>query len=155
MPEETIFTQILKLVPLAALIITVTGWVVSSRFSSRNTGIHAKNTEINKLIDALNKALDDIFNEMATVLSSTYDDTQKTISYYKFIMMIKNVHFICDAIQKLDAEQKTDYMKILTLRQTCTNDRKYDPKKINTTLPQLQDIQEQIKRSYSKKFTFK
>lgn len=152
MPEETLFSQFLKLIPLLSVIATVVGWVVSSHFASRNTGHHAKNAEINKLIDTLNKNLEDMFNEMATVLSGQLDDTKKTIAYHKFIGMVKNISYICDAIEKLDAEQKNDPFKIVRLRQACTNDRKYDPIKINSSLPELQNIQEQIKKSYNKKF---
>ncbi|GKW28020.1 hypothetical protein AB6D34_08125 [Pectobacterium brasiliense] len=153
MTAEGFFADFLKIIPLLSVLATVTGWVVSSKFSSKNTGTHAKNTELNKLIDSLNKALDDIYTEMATVLSSDLDDRKKTAAYHKFIGMIKNVRFICDAIQKLDEAQRVDNGKLFLLRKACTSDQKYDSKKINTALPQLQDIQEEIKRSYIKKFT--
>lgn len=152
MAEETLFSQFLKLIPLLSVIATVMGWVVSSRFASKNTGHHAKNAEINKLIDTLNKNLEDMFNEMANVLSTPLDDTKKTVAYYKFVGMVKNISYICDAIEKLDAAQKKDPYNIVKLRQACTNERRYDPIKINSVLPELQSIQEQIKGSYNKKF---
>ncbi|WP_313158318.1 hypothetical protein [Kluyvera cryocrescens] len=152
MPEETLFTQFLKLVPLLSVVATVTGWIVSSRFSSKNTGHHAKNAELNKLIDALNKSLEDMFNEMTDVLSENMDDTKKSITYHKFVGMVMNIRFLCEAIEKIDESQKIDQFKFIELRQACTNERKYDSKKINITLPELQNIQEQIKRSYNKKF---
>ncbi|MGA6301006.1 hypothetical protein [Enterobacter ludwigii] len=152
MPEETWFSQFLKLVPVISVLATVTGWVVSSRFTSKNTGRHAKNAEINKLIDTLNKSLEDMFNEMTKVLSEDLDATKKTIAYHKFVGMVQNIKYICDGIEKLDSSQRIDPIKIVTLRQACTNERKYDPKKIHSSLPELQSIQEQIKRSYNKKF---
>ncbi|MBN3126499.1 hypothetical protein H4F63_02575 [Pectobacterium brasiliense] len=82
MTAEGFFADFLKIIPLLSVLATVTGWVVSSKFSSKNTGTHAKNTELNKLIDSLNKALDDIYTEMATVLSSDLDDRKKTAAYH-------------------------------------------------------------------------
>lgn len=152
MPEENWVSTLLKFVPIISVLATVSGWVVSSRFASKNTGEHAKNAEINKLIDTLNKSLEDMFNEMAKVLSEQLDNNKKTIAYHKFVGMVQNIKYICDAIEKLDSNQRVDLLKIVKLRQACTNDRKYDPKRINSSLPELQNIQEQIKRSYTKKF---
>lgn len=146
------FDKWVKLVPLVSLIITVIGWNISSYLSSKNTSRHSKNAEINRLIESLYKNLDEIYNEMISLLLIDVDEKKKTSCYHKFIGYVKNIKFTCEAINQLDNKQIIPTDLIAELRMACTDDRKYESNKIHTTLPELQSIHERIKKSYLKKF---
>lgn len=151
MCEETPF-DFLKIVPFLSLLATITGWVISSHLSSRNTSRHAANSELNRLIESLYKGLDEIYNEMLLLVTKEYEDHEKTVSYHKLINMVQNIKFICSSITTLDPNQKKADTLIAELRQACTDDRKYSPSKIGITLPELRDIHERIKINFNKKF---
>lgn len=141
-----------KYIPFLSLLATIAGWIISSTLSSRNTSKHAKNTELNRLIDSLYKGLDEIYSEMVELITKEKQDHEKTVSYHKFISMLQNIRFICNSISKLDQEQKSADNLIAELRQACTDDRKYSPSKIGVALPEIMDIQERLKNNFNKKF---
>lgn len=144
--------DLFKYIPFLSLLATIAGWIISSILSSRNTSKHAKNTELNRLIDSLYKGLDEIYNEMVGLVTKEKQDHEKTVSYHKFISMLQNIRFICKSISKLDQEQKSADNLIAELRQACTDDRKYSPSKIGVALPEIMDIQERLKNNFNKKF---
>jgi len=151
MSEETTF-DVLKIIPFLSLLATITGWVISSHLASRNTSRHASNSELNRLIDSLYKGLDEIYNEMLLLVTKEHEDHEKTVSYHKLINMVQNIRFISASIIKLDPNQKPVDNLMAELRQACTDDRKYSPAKIGSTLPELRDIHERIKINFNKKF---
>lgn len=154
MPNETITTvdKVLKFLPFASVVVTIIGWNISSYLSGRNTFKNSKNTELNRLIDALYKNLDDIYNEMIQLVTVETEDHKKVVSYHKFIGLVQNVKFLSDTINKLDATQNLSSSLFSELRQACTDDRRYSPSKIGVTLPELRDIHERVKKSFNKKF---
>jgi len=154
MVPETITTvdKVLKFLPFASLIVTIIGWNMSSYLSGQNTFKNSKNTELNRLIDALYKNLDDIYNEMIQLVTIELDEHKKTVSYHKFIGLIQNIKFLSDTINKLDSSQRLTPDLFSELRQACTDDRRYSPTKIGVALPELREIQEKIKKAFNKKF---
>ncbi|MBV4368165.1 hypothetical protein [Erwinia phyllosphaerae] len=149
-PEQPI--EWFKWVPFFSLLATIAGWIISSYLASRNTSRHASNAELNRLIDSLYKGLDEIYDQMLDLVTKEYDDHEKTVSYHKFVSMVQNVRFICNAIVKMDnGQQKADSL-VAELRQACTDDKKYSPKMIGIALPEIRDIQERIKNNFNKKF---
>ncbi|EAO9155224.1 hypothetical protein AA14_10250 [Salmonella enterica] len=141
-----------KFVPFMSLVVTIIGWNISSFLSGKNTFKNSKNMELNHLIDALYKILDDIYNEMIQLVTIEVDDHKKNVSYHKFIGMIQDVKFLSDTINKLDNTQVLNAGLFAELRQACTDDRKYSPAKIGIALPELRDIQERVKSAFNKKF---
>ncbi|HHW4136599.1 TPA: hypothetical protein ACUU9L_000268 [Yersinia enterocolitica] len=134
---------------LLTVVITITGWIITSRLSRSNTIVLSKNNEINKLVDELYKNLDNIHEEMLQLMIKKNDSV---FAYHKFIALIRNVTFICNRISVLDNTQKVNQGLLGELRQSCTDDRKYEDARIRTTLAEIQDVQERIKTSFIKKF---
>ncbi|KGA40412.1 hypothetical protein KU75_16895 [Pectobacterium odoriferum] len=130
-------------------IITICGWIITAKLAKTNISAQAKSNEINRLVEELYKNLDCIYNEMLSLIP---EDADKKSAYYRFISLVKNTTFICQQINRLDSFQTVQFQLIGELRQSCTNDKKYDEKKIRITLLELQDIHERIKKSYIKKF---
>ncbi|HCR4037706.1 TPA: hypothetical protein OOF66_004000 [Morganella morganii] len=138
---------------LITAIITITGWIVTSRLSYHNNGKNEKNKEINRLIDELYQILDVIYSEMLILSEITRSQRSKVKAYFRFISLVRKIQFLCERIQSLDSEQKIQNHLITELRQNCTDERKYEKDKISMTLAELQLIQEDIKKLYNKKFS--
>ncbi len=128
--------------------LTIAGWIVTAIFARINNAKNLKKLEINRLIDELFYKLDFIYNETLELL----EDKDKRVSYFLFTSSVRHVEFICDRIQMLDSKRTKDTGFIAELRQACTNDSKYEPDKIGTTLYEIQDVSEKIKNRYIKTF---
>lgn len=137
-------------VAIISLVITITGWVVSALLARGNNSRNLQKLETNRLIDELYYKLDFIYNEMMDLMQE--NSKNKDMVYFLFVASVRHIEFTCDRISKLDKQQAADTGLIAELRQACTDDRKYDKKKIGTTLSEIQHVNEKIKSKYIKKF---
>ncbi|EAA9298002.1 hypothetical protein ADQ49_27225 [Salmonella enterica subsp. enterica] len=147
-----IVDNVSQFLPFMSLVVTVIGWIISSYLSGKNIAKNSKNMELNHLIDDLYKILDDIYSEMIKLVTKEVDEHHKMVSYHKLIRMVQDVRFLSDTINKLDNTQYINSGLFAELRQACTDDRKYSPSKIGVALPELRNIQERVKNTFSKKF---
>lgn len=138
---------------LLTAIITITGWLVTSRLAYKNNSKNEKNKEINRLIDELYQVLDTVYSEMLVLSEITRSQKSKVRAYFRFISLVKKVQFLSERIESLDNQQVIPNNLIIELRQNCTDDKNYEKEKIVITLAELQKIQEDIKKSYNKKFS--
>lgn len=148
--QTNLWSMPATILAIVAISLTVIGWIVTAVLAHNNNSKNLKKLELNRLIDELYFKLDFIYNEMLEILEKPERD--KAVSYYLFISSVRQVEFTCKRIQSLDKEQAIDTGFIAELRQSCTDDRKYEPNKVGTTLTEIQYIAEKLKTKYSKKF---
>ncbi|MGJ3353465.1 hypothetical protein [Providencia sp. Je.9.19] len=138
---------------LATAVITITGWIITSKLAYSNNSKNEKNKEINRLIDELYQVLDVVYSEMLILSEITRSQRSKVKAYFRFISLVRKIQFLCERVQCLDNQQLVQNHLITELRQNCTDEQKYEKDKIIFTLAELQRIQEEIKKSYNKKFS--
>ena len=147
---QTLWALPATIIAIAGIVLTMIGWIVTAMLAKRNNAKNLKQLEINRLIDELFYKLDFIYNEMLELLEEENKD--KRALYYVFTSSIRHVEFICERIELLDGSKAKDTGLISELRQSCTNDSKYEKDKVGTTLHEIQGASEKIKSKYLKSF---
>lgn len=147
---QNLWTLPATIIAITGIALTMIGWIVTAMLAKRNNAKNLKQLEINRLIDELFYKLDFIYNEMLELLEEEGKD--KKALYYIFTSSIRHVEFICERIELLDGAKVKDTGLISELRQSCTNDAKYEKDKVGTTLHEIQGASEKIKSKYLKSF---
>ncbi|SUW63275.1 Uncharacterised protein [Buttiauxella agrestis] len=147
---QSLWTMPATIIAIVGIGLTIIGWIVTALFARANNSKNLKKLETNRLIDELFYKLDFIYNEMLELLEDNEKD--KRVSYYIFTSSVRHVEFICERIEILDSKKTKDTGFIAELRQSCTNDAKYEISKVGTTLHEIQNINEKIKNKYIKSF---
>ncbi|MGI3474746.1 hypothetical protein ACRU1U_07290 [Providencia stuartii] len=147
---QSLWTMPATIIAITGIILTMIGWVVTALLARRNNAKNLKQLEINRLIDELFYKLDFIYSEMLELLEEENKD--KRALYYIFTSSVRHVEFICERIELLDSSKVKDNGLISELRQSCTNDAKYERDKVGSTLHEIQGASEKIKSKYLKSF---